>query len=267
MKSVMKTILVVSQPDENPDEIAAKYSEEYELEQPYEFMTINEAKDLKNIDRMSIDLCLSSKTVTNILSDAQKEYLQNRYIELKNMTNKEYFRQMTDGCEIDSDGRAWTTKNPMPFYKYPKCYQEKLEKTGEEANFSNPFMLKDGSIAYRARFDEINWEEMHNHNRHVYEAAWELCVEGREPENRHEHMIKEQMENRQDYFLNFKNKEDYVDYSTMFFAYGIATNETFIKRDELEETEMEYIRSFYDKYLKNLKGDQIISIYEVRSLG
>ena len=74
------------------------------------------------------------------------------------------------------------------------------------------------------------------------------------------------MKNRADYFFNFKNKEEYVDYSTMFFTFGIATSEHFIKRDELQESEIDYIRSFYDKYISKITDNPLLSIYEVRSL-
>ena len=43
MKSVMKTILVISRDGENPDEIAARYSEEYKIEPKYVRLTKNES--------------------------------------------------------------------------------------------------------------------------------------------------------------------------------------------------------------------------------
>ena len=52
----------------------------------------------------------------------------------------------------------------------------------------------------------------------------------------------------------------------MFFTFGIATSEHFIKRDELQESEIDYIRSFYDKYISKITDNPLLSIYEVRSL-
>ena len=266
MKSVMKTILVISNEDENPDEIAAKYSEEYEVE-PYFYMRPEDGETLRISDLSTLEMCFLCEDLMNILSDAQKEYLQERCVELHNMSGDEYFKKATNNCDFDEEGNAWSDKNTHAFYKFPKCYQERLEKTGEEAQFSNPFMLKDGGVAYRAHFNDIDWELMHNHNRDVYEGAWEVCVEGREPEDLQEIAIKEQMKNRNDYFLNFTDKEEYVDHSTMFFMYGIATNNEFIHRNELEEKEIDYIRRFYNDYIKKIKGNPLLSIYEVRSLG
>ena len=151
------------------------------------------------------------------------------------------------------------------FYKWPKCYQEKLLKTGEEAEFSNPFYLKDGYIAYRARVDEIDWERMHGWNKEIYEAAWELCVEDRDPLDNTEISIKKNMMNRVEYFNNFKSKEEYVTYSTSFFTYGIATKEKFIHKEDDEES-IAYAKDFFKKYIENLKGDTILSIYEVHKL-
>lgn len=153
----------------------------------------------------------------------------------------------------------------LPYYKWPKCYQNKLEKTGEEAEFSNPFYLKDGYVAYRARFDEIDWERMHGFNKDIYKAAWELCVEDRDPEDNTEFTIKKNMMNRTEYFKNFSSKERYITYSTSFFAYGIATSERFIHLKD-DEDMFEFANTFYDKYIKDLNDDDILSIYEVHKL-
>ena len=74
------------------------------------------------------------------------------------------------------------------------------------------------------------------------------------------------MKNRTDYFFNFKNKEEYVDYSTMFFTFGIATKHSFISRNEMVESEIDYVRTYFDKYIKTIEGNPTLSIYEVRSL-
>ena len=267
MKSVMKTILVISREGEDPDKIAEMYAAEREVE-PHIFMLKNKARENVSIEADNIRTALLSRTVSEILSDAQKEYLYDRVRELFDMTADEYFKQVTreNDCTYDDEGNAYTTKNPLASYQYPKCYQQRLEITGEEAQFSNPFKLKDGGIAYRAHFNDIDWSEMHNYNREIYEAAWELCVEGREPEDEQEKMIKEQMKNRTDYFFNFKNKEEYVDYSTMFFTFGIATKHAFISRNEMVESEIDYVRGFYDKYISKITDNPLLSIYEVRSL-
>lgn len=267
MKSVMKTILVISREGEDPDKIAELYAAEHDVE-PYLFMEKDKAYNKMVIEVENIRTALQTHCVSEILSDAQKEYLYDRMRELYNMTADEYFKQVTqeNDCLIDTDGNAYATKNPYAYYQYPKCYQHRLETTGEEAQFSNPFKLKDGGVAYRAHFNDIDWSEMHNYNREVYEAAWELCVEGREPEDEQEKMIKEQMKNRDDYFFNFKNKEEYVDYSTMFFTFGIATKHAFISRNEMVESEIDYIRSFYDKYISEITDNPLLSIYEVRNL-
>ena len=262
----MKTILVISRDGENPDDIAAKYSEEYKIEPKYVRLTKNESYKYRLESLKELLFCMANKDIKDILSDSQMEYIEEKYLEYKRMSNEEYFNKETSDCEVDENGNAWSDKNTNAHYRYPKCYQDTLERTGEEAPFSNPFKLKDGGIAYRAHFNDIDWELMHDYNREVYESAWELCVENREPKNRQEHMIKEQMKNRSEYFLNFSSKEDYVDYSCKFFTFGIATKDKFIQRDRFSETEMEYIRSYFDKYIKTIEGNPTLSIYEVRSL-
>jgi len=73
------------------------------------------------------------------------------------------------------------------------------------------------------------------------------------------------MGNRTEYFAQFKNKEQYVKHSTSFFTYGVATQKWYREVDHTI-SDMDWVSGFYDRFIKNLEGDPLLSIYEVRSL-
>ena len=110
MKSVMKTILVISREGEDPDKIAEMYAAEREVE-PHIFMLKNKARENVSIEVDNIRTALLSRTVSEILSDAQKEYLYDRVRELFDMTADEYFKQVTreNDCTYDDEGNAYRT--------------------------------------------------------------------------------------------------------------------------------------------------------------
>ena len=266
--SVMKTILVISYDGEDPDEIAMRYAAEKE-DTPWILMECQDAGKKKRKHANELAKLLESDTLNGFLTESQREQMKKTYHKIKKMKDEEYIEYV-----LSQDQRAWrdeetnrifTTRNHLEQYRYPKCFQDKLEKTGYEAEFSNPFHLKTGFIKYRAHLDEIDWKREHGYGKSVYEAAWEICVEGREPKNEQEEKIKERMMNRLNYFLRFESKKDYVTYSTSFFTYGVATSEKFIYNGWAVD-EMQYIKHFYKDIIKPLEGNPLLSIYEVRSL-
>jgi hypothetical protein len=73
------------------------------------------------------------------------------------------------------------------------------------------------------------------------------------------------MGNRTEYFAQFKNKEQYVRHSTSFFTYGVATAKEYHEVD-YTVSDMDWVSNFYDKFIKPLEGNPLLSIYEVHAL-
>ena len=258
-KQLFRTVLVIG---ENPDEIIKKYDAE-NITGKHLFFKRDEAEQ----HRKNKILLLKKSLDDTHFTEQQKE-LTREYIEiLSEMTDLEYFLDLTEGCEYDNEtGDAYKEYNPNSFYKAPRSPQKTLEKIGEESGFCNPFKLKDDYIAYSAYKDEIDWGLNHLHNKHVYEIAWDMIVNGKEPRTEAEETIKKNMGNRKGYFENFKDKEDYVSYCTSFWAYGVATNDKYEDGDELGVSMNEWIKNFYNKYIKDLPEDTLLTLYEVQSI-
>jgi len=171
--------------------------------------------------------------------------------------------------EIARKYSADNPNNPNAFYKFERCHQHRLEVTGEEGDFSDPFPLKNGGISYSAHFNEIDWEKLHNNKKKINlnRRVWELVVENAEPNDEIEKDIKSKMFERIAYFTdNFKNKEEYVKYSTSLWYWGVATEE---KYEEVNDkiSAMDWCVNFYDTYIQPLKEtNPLITIYEVKAL-
>lgn len=259
MRQYYRTVLVIG---DNPKDIIKKYSEDT-LVNSHLFLKREDALKHKEHHVAMLENSIKS----DFLSDKQKE-LTKEYIEiLKEMDELEYFFEVTEGCTYDEkNGDAYTNKNSNAYYKYERSPQDVFEKTGEESGFCNPFKLKDDYISYSALKSEIDWSLNHLNNQEVYKSAWELVVEDREPLTENEKIIKEKMKNRINYFNNFVSKEDYILHSTAFWTYGIAS-EDFYKEVGMDGlNDKEWVKSFYDKFIKNLPDDTLLTLYEVQSI-
>ena len=260
MRSVMRTVLVIGNCHE---ELIQQYNLEHPVEK-YMLYPFDMAQSLHNHHVALIKDILDSKVLK--LTEVQLERYGKLYQVLTDMSDAEYFDYLTEGCEYDENHNAYTTSNPQAFYRSPKCYQDRLIKEGTEAEFSNPFKLKDGNKSYSARFNDIDWSKNHLYGRNVYEAVWELCVEGREPKTDYETKLRDSMINRSSYFANFDSKEDYVLHSCSFWTYGVI--DRFGEYHELNYniSDKEWVKNFYDTFISTIEGNPLLTIYEVRSL-
>lgn len=256
----IRTLLVVGK---NHEEIAAKYSLDTKVDK-YLKCRFDEAEDLKNKHMGLIEKIISNKQIK--LNNNQKEIFKNMYLDLKEMEVFDYYVTVTKGCVYDEvNGDAYTTENPNAHYQYQRCPQKALEVRGQEADFSNPFKLTDGSISYTATKGEIEWDKMHKYNTELYARAYELAVEDAEPQDEQEKRIKERMQNRQNYFNNFSSKEEYVDYSCSFWTYGIAFEDNYYELD-YTVSDKDWVVNYYDNFIKDLPDDETLTIYEIKTL-
>lgn len=259
--SVMRTLLVTG---ENHMELAARYSLDTIVPE-YVKYKYSEASKLRR-KRLSILKDMMESGLVK-LTESERSSRRDEYLEVKNMDDFTHFIQICNGCRFDENTfDAYSTDNPYARYKYQKCYQERFEKTGEEAPFSNPFKLLDGTESYSARAGEIDWNQMHMKNTELYMNVWAMCVDGKEPENENDRRIYEMMSNRQDYFSNFSDAEEYARHSCSFWCYGVIDKNGKYHEPDLTITDKKWVADFYRKFIKTLKPEDLLTIYEVRSL-
>lgn len=253
-----RTLLVIG---ENHLEIAQKYSLDTKVE-PYIRYRFDDAEKL-HIKYLKVleNMIKNTQNVNHKLAEKYKEM----YDLYREMDDFEYYEELTTGCKYDEDGNAWSTENPWAHYQYERCYDKRIQQDQRnEANFSNPLILKNGRKAYSALMGEIDWPKNHMYNTEIYQSAWDICVNGKEPVTKEEKLIKQNFGRRQDYFKNFKDADEYIKHSCSFWTYGVATANEYVCGDS--EKAIDWTTKFFDRFIKDLPKDERLSIYEIKLL-
>lgn len=266
-KITFRTVLVVG---DNPDELIKKYDLDTKVE-PYVKLKRSEAKKAQKAHLKFIDNILKSDKIP--LTEKQRDVYKNIYLDIKDMDEAEYFEEFTKDCTIDEEtGDALSDINPNAYYQHAINPQKRLDATNEESDFINPFILipledeEEGEvISYTALKSEVDWKRMHMWNTTIYERAWDMCVNDDEPKNKQEEIIKKNMNNRLDYFDNFETKEDYVNHSCSFWCYGYIDKNGY-KELDYTISDKEWVKTYYDRFIKPLPSNTKISLYYVRAI-
>lgn len=234
---------------EQPNELVKKYDKASKIEPYVKYKYLNAKKYQDNAIKVLTKL-LENKDVVG-LQPTMKESLEKRLETLQMLTPFEYYRELTDGMYYNEDGDALCDDNPNG--KYNTC------KIGR--NFAPPLKLKDGTESYQALAKNVDWEAMNGLNKGIYEAAWELVVEGREPINEEEKSIYESMKDKVAYFSNFKSKENYVTYSTAYWNYAYADKDGWCDVDDANDEER-WINDFFPRFVEKLNPNDLVTIFE-----
>lgn len=234
---------------DNPTAIMEKYNMSAKVEPYIKYKYLDAEKYLKT------SITVQTKLLENFdkmgLDDTIKEKVRDRVQRLKAMTSFEYYKELTDGLFYDKNGNALSEENPNG--RWVTCSIGK--------NFSIPLKTAEGEV-YSATMKDIRWDEMHLANQEVYKAAWELCVEGRDPINESEESIKKAMGDKQVYFAKFKDKDAYVRYNTAYWNYAYVDENVGWVDITTAQSDSEWTNTFYDKFVKVIDPNSKITIFE-----
>ena len=234
----------------NPEEITKKYDLNLKVE-PYVKYKYLDAGKYKSISIKALEKVLSEADKIS-LPNSTKEVLKNRLVDLKKLPDFDYYRQLTEGLFYDENGNALSEENPNG--KWKTC---RLGK-----HFSLPLILKNGTESYSAMAGDVDWEKMNNVNQEAYKAAWEIVVEGRKPIGEQEETIAKTMGDKTMYFSRFKDKDEYVTYNTSYWNYAYVDEHGWEDVDTSGGNEIEWIKGFFDNFIKPLKPNDMVCIYE-----
>jgi hypothetical protein len=241
------TLMVVS---DNPEDVIKKYDANLVVEPYVKF----KYKDMKKYRTEAIKM--SKEVVDNYknlgLTDFIRDYFNERVSSLKSMTDFEFYTSITHGCTFNESGDALSTENPNG--KWISC------RVGR--NLCIPLRLKNGSEALTALAGDVDWSKMHmdEANIKMYEAAWQLFHKEREPVTDIEKQIYENIKYQKKYFEGFKSQEEYVNYCCSYWCYAYADDNGW--KDADSRKNYDWITGFYDTFVKKLKPDDKITIYE-----
>lgn len=250
MKSTVHSVLVIG---EKPEEMMFEFSLEKKVA-PYVKYKRSDAKKMKQAV-----VTLYKKVLESNVPGFSKDLLKQKYLEYKDMSDFDYYLQITEGCTFNEDSLdAYSTDNPdAKFMSYNKDFTTN--------HFSLPFTLLDGTEVFQARKEEIDWPMIHMYNNRPYERAWEMVMEGDEPMNDEEKQIYEAMKNRTAYFQSFGNKENYVISSCAFCEFACLNKDGWHELDNLT-SDFEWRRNFYEKFVAPADGKDLFTIYEYREI-
>ena len=235
----------------NPREIMEKYDSNKEVE-PYVKYKYLEAKKYKSVAVKAMEKIVKENDKINLPANI-KERLVNRLKAIKSETDFEYYRELTDGMFYDENGNALSEENPDG--KWVTCR--------DAGHFAMPLKTKDNKETYSTTKGNVDWDAIHHTDSEIYEAAWEVVVDGREPNNDREKQIYESMKDKMAYFLNFKSKKDYVNYATSYWNYAFVNEDGWKDADNYSNGDLnEWINNFYDDFIVPLKDDDLITIFE-----
>lgn len=241
------TLMVVS---DTPDEIIKKYDANLKVEPYIKYYYKDIAKYRKKAIKLAQDVVDNSEKFG--LTPFMKEYFEEKVKTLKATTDFDYYTSICNGCSFDKDGNALTTENPEA--KWGTC------RIGR--NLCLPLKLKNGTEVLQAKACDVDWGKMHMEPSSIatYTAAWQLFHKEREPESSIDKQIYENIKHQKRYFEGFESQEDYVDYCCSYWCYAYADENGW--QDADDHKNYEWITGFYDKFVKKLNPDSLITIYE-----
>lgn len=233
---------------DNPKKLMA----EYDLNKKVDFYTVFKYEDAAKIKQKYIE-SYQSIVDDDSISELQREYAQNTIEDLKEMSNDEFFDEISEEYTINAKtGDAMSDKNPKG--KWTSYQQGKI--------FSIPFLTMDGREVFQDRKGDINWDMIHLHGGEVYERAWEMVMEGSEPQSEDERNVYENMKEMTTYFKKFETKENYVTSNTAFWGYAFVSEKTGWQDARDCADQFVWMSNFYDMFIKNLPDDTLLTIYE-----
>ena len=236
---------------DEPDKVMEPYGPNVEVK-PYVKFKYLEAEKYQKAAIKALNKLLDEYEKIG-LTKSMKDAMTERVRIISSQTPFEYYRSLTDGMYYDENGNALSYENP----------NLKWDASHIGRNFSVPFILKDGTYSYSAKVSDVDWDRTNNEHRGIYESTWELCVDKREPNGSDEERIKQSMQDKDSYFERFKDKEDYVTYSSSFWNYAYVDKSGWTDVSDFREgTEGDWIRGFIGRFVKPLDGDETVSIYE-----
>lgn len=230
---------------EAPDELLRPYNATIDAEPYIKFKKDDASKILK----------MYIKTYEGYLDNPPKglsyDIIEDTIDDLKNMSAGDFFKRLSINEEVDSEGNILSRRNPNGKYKY--CNVGKL--------FSIPFITKDGKEAYSSQKKDIDWNKVHGGGEELYKRAWEMVMEHSEPKTETDHVIFNNMKDMVGYLTKFETKENYVTSNTAFWGYAFLSDTTGWM-DASKTQQFEWMKNYYDVFIKPLPEDTLLTIYE-----
>lgn len=240
------TVMVVG---DNPDELMSKYDINLKVDKYRKYRYLD-AEKIRNKSIKLIEEILANKDNLN-LGKFQLDFFTEKLKEIKEMSDFEYYQEITYGLTYDENGDAWSDENQNG--KWLTC------KIGDF--LSVPLILKNGEQTHQAINKDIVWDDIHMRDSELYDITWDLVHGYREPINEQEKKIFENMKNMKNYFSNFKTKDDYVIHNCAYWNFAYLDKNGWIDMDSCDDS-TKWISQYFDTFVSKLSPTDKVTIYE-----
>lgn len=234
---------------DNPDSEIEKYDSMRDVSKPYIIYKYSDIHKIR-LERIKFysEFMKNTKDL-NIINGIKKQLNS-----LNSMSDIEYYSQLGELHSYDLDKNIISTENP--FGKWITC-----DKGGRI--FSNYLKDFNDNGINCAKECDIDWSLIHlrEDKVNIYNRTWDLCVNKINPETDKDKEILKNMRKYDSYFKNFLNKDEYVKVSSSFWSYAVIdNNKMWFDMENVDE--FDWIINFYDKFIKDLDPNTLITIYE-----
>lgn len=238
---------------DNPDSLINEYSKNKQIEPTivYKFSDINKLR--KAYIKEYENLLQESITNNYDYSDAIKNIID----DLKEISDEEFYEELLNKDEnyyLDDDGNILTDKNIHGKFSY--CNVGKA--------LSVPFLTKDGREVFQCKKSDIDWDVIHLSGGEVYGKVWDMVMNNVRPSNDEEQVLFDNMHDKTNYFKKFETRENYIISNTAFWGYAFISDDIPWTEINDNDNQFEWMRNFYDKFIKNLNDNILLTIYECK---
>lgn len=231
----------------NPEDIIMHFDANTVVE-PYPALLYEQA----NVYRQNKITALKSCLKEDLSPDAAR-FITADLKEVEEMTDDEFYTELSYGKELDENLNVLSTENPEAKFKGAEIATEQD---------AYPFILKDGTKTFSAKFGDIDWEATKT-DASVYARTWDLIVRHAKVETEQDVQIYKNYNGLRHIAATFKTRDRYIAANTWFFTPYVATIEKGKYKWYVWDSKnfVDWIIDFHKKFFSKLPDNTLITLY------
>ena len=236
----------------NPEDIITHFDANTVVE-PYPALLYEQASVYRQNKITALRTCLKEG-----LSPDAERFITADLKEVEEMTDDEFYAEISYGKELDENLNVLSTENPEAKFKGAEIATEQD---------AYPFVLKDGTKVFSAILDDIDWEAT-NTDDSLYARTWDLIVKHAKIETERDAQIYRNYDGLRHIAATFKTRDRYIAANTRFFTPYVATMEDGKYKWYVWDSKnfVDWIINFHKNFFSKLSGNTKITLYATEEI-